>query len=369
MSRGTVAEIDLSALQHNFSVVEDTLKQAALTSHSSPCRILAVVKSNAYGHGADQIVQALPRASGFGVACIEEALPLRKLTQQPLLLLEGVFSAAELTLADEHGIDLVIHSAWQAELLDNTTFKSPINIWLKINTGMNRLGLTAAELPSLYRRLKSHKQVRRISLMSHFACADVPEDPHNQTQCHEFKQLCQDLDEPVEASMANSAALLTQPDALLDWVRPGIMLYGGSPLEGQSAEQLNLRPVMTLRSRILATHLLKSGEPVGYGQQWRASKETKIGIVAVGYGDGYPRTLPSGTPVLIDGQRAALIGRVSMDMIAVDLTAAPNAKVGSDVTLWGKGLPVEEIAIAAKTISYELFCQVTPRVERIISTV
>lgn len=367
MSRGTVAEIDLSALQHNFSVVEQLINRQKITSNSGPRKILAVVKSNAYGHGAEQVVQALPAADGFGVAFIEEALPLRKLTQQPLLLLEGVFTVAELALAAQQKLDVVIHSLWQAEMLESASLKSPINIWLKINTGMNRLGLLATDLPTLYQRLKAKKHVRKIRLMSHFACADVPQDSFNQCQLQQFKQITQLVNEPIETSMANSAALITQPDALLDWVRPGIMLYGGSPLKNQTAKQLDLRPVMTLRSRIISTQSVKAGESVGYGQQWLASHATEVGIVAVGYGDGYPRVMPSGTAVLVAGQRASLIGRVSMDMIAVDLSAVPGAKVGSEVTLWGKGLPADEIAAAAQTISYELFCQLTPRVERMVN--
>lgn len=366
MSRGTVAEIDLSALQHNFSVVEKLITREKITSNSSPRQILAVVKSNAYGHGAEQVVHSLPTADGFGVAFIEEALPLRKLTQQPLLLLEGVFTVAELALAAQQKLDVVIHSLWQAEMLESASLKSPINIWLKVNTGMNRLGLSATDILELYQRLKAHKQIRRIRLMSHFACADVPQNSFNQCQLQQFKQISQSLNEPIETSMANSAALITQADALLDWVRPGIMLYGGSPVQNQTAEQLNLRPVMTLRSRIIATQLVKAGESVGYGQQWVAARDSEIGIVAVGYGDGYPRVLPSGTAVLVDGQRASLIGRVSMDMIAVDLGAVRGAKVGSGVTLWGKGLPADEIAAAAKTISYELFCQLSSRVERVV---
>lgn len=381
MSRGTVAEINLSALAHNFSIAQNKIGPLALPQEKTSkdktpqgkasglkSKILAVVKSNAYGHGAEHVVQALPEADGFGVAFIEEALPLREITSKPLLLLEGVFSAEELALAAEKTLDVVIHSLWQAQFLEQAGLKGSVNLWLKVNTGMNRLGIMPEDLPALYRRLRANKKVGRLRLMSHFACADDPASEFNQTQLNRFKALQQQLPAPIEASMANSAGLLTQPQALLEWVRPGIMLYGGSPLLDRSAAELNLRPVMTFRSRLIAIQHLKRGESVGYGQQWRASRAMKVGIVAVGYGDGYPRTLPCGTPVLVSGVRAGLVGRVSMDMITVDLSTVPEAAVGSPVTLWGEGLPADEIAAAAQTISYELFCQVTPRVERVLRT-
>lgn len=357
MDRGTFAEIDLSALTHNFLCARKKISQFN-------CRALAVVKSNAYGHGVEHAVTALSEADGFAVAFMEEALALRKRTSKPILSMEGFFSTSELEAASEHNIDVVLHAPWQQELLREKTLPRPINVWLKLNCGMNRLGLAAPDLIKIYKQIRQQSNVAEIRLFAHFASADDQADEFNILQICAFDKLRRQLPDDIEASMANSAAILTQARALYEWVRPGIMLYGGSPLLNQSAEDLGLKPVMTLYSKIISIYTVNPGESVGYGRAWTATQPTKIGVVAIGYGDGYPRGIAAGTPVLVDGIRSKIVGRVSMDTLTVDLSAVANAQIGSKVTLWGKGLPVEEIATAAKTISYELFCQLTERTKR-----
>ncbi|ADN77507.1 alanine racemase [Ferrimonas balearica DSM 9799] len=348
-----VAEIRRSALNHNLQ------RLRALAPNS---KLMAVVKANAYGHGLIRLASWMSDVDGFGLARIEEALALRESgSQARLVLLEGVFSAEDLEQAAQHELDVVIHDAEQVRLLEHTPLSQPLTIWLKIDTGMHRLGVTAEQFSALYQRLCQCDNVRTPpNLMTHFSVADELENPETVRQIQRFNQLAQNL--PGEKALSNSAGTLSWPSAHGDWVRPGLALYGVNPMIGGRAEQFDLKPVMTMRSKVLAVRELKAGEPVGYGQTWRSSRDTRIAVIAMGYGDGYPRHAVSGTPVLINGQRYPLAGRISMDMLTVEVGEAP-VQVGDDVVLWGDGLPVEEIAECAGTIPYELLCSTTARVQ------
>jgi alanine racemase len=282
--------------------------------------------------------------------------------RQTILLLEGFFTPDDLTLCAEYDLACVIHSAAQLEMLDAYPRRAGLQVWLKINTGMNRLGFAAADYAAVSARLNAHPAVREVTLMTHFSQADEAPGVANQLEC--FESLAQPYRYP--RSLANSAAIVRFPQTHGDWVRPGIMLYGASPfgfnVDFPSAQDLGLRPVMTLRSKILTVQTIKTGDSVGYAGLFRADRNMQIGIVACGYADGYPRHAPTGTPVLVNGQRTRTLGRVSMDMLAVDLTGVAGAEVGGNITLWGEGLPVEEVAHASGTISYELLCALAPRV-------
>lgn len=375
MARGTQAVIDLSALRHNLAVVRERVGQS---------QVMAVVKADAYGHGIERVAAALAEADGFGVAIIEEAIQLRDAgVTQPIVLLEGVTSAGDLAEASERRLDVMIHSEQQLGFLEATELPQPLRVWLKFNTGMHRLGIEEARLAACYQALRSSEKVSSIVLASHFACADEPDPAHAQAQQARFEQAvgalntgpaAQEGAQQSSLSLANSAGVFSRPESHFHWVRPGISLYGASPLLGVSAASLGLRPVMELRSAVLAVRQVKPGETVGYGATWEAHEETPVAIVGIGYGDGYPRHVPSGTPVLIRGIRCPMVGRVSMDMLAVDLRPAladanglsgETIAPGEPVVLWGNGLPVEDIATAAGTINYELLCQVTGRVKRV----
>ncbi len=349
MSRPISAHIDLSALAHNLYIARS----------ATSARILAVIKANAYGHGLLQAAGALRDADGFALLDVRDAVALREAGfRQPLLLLEGFFSRDELPLLAEYELSSVIHSQRQLDWLDAYPRRHGLPVWLKLNSGMNRLGFAPAEFSSVLEKLKAHRAVRDITLMTHFAQAD--EAMGIDAQHEVFKQLASS--QRLPCSLANSAAILRQPQTHGDWVRPGIMLYGSSPFTDVSAQQLGLQPVMTLSSEIISIQHLRAGEAVGYGALFRAEHSMRIGTVACGYADGYPRHAPSGTPVMIEAQRTRTLGRVSMDMLAVDLNGLPDVKVGSRVVLWGEGLPVDEVARAAGTISYELLCALAPRV-------
>lgn len=324
---------------------------------------MAVIKANGYGHGLMRVAEALAAADGFTLLDIQDAVRLREAGyRQTILLLEGFFSAEDLEVIAAYDLSCVIHSAWQIELLDAYPRRAALDVWLKVNSGMNRLGFTPQQVAAAMERLRRHPAVREITLMTHFANADEARGVAGQLA------LFNDLAAPyrLARSLANSAALLRYPETHGDWVRPGIMLYGSSPFADVSAQQLGLRPAMTLGSRIIATQELRAGDEVGYGALFRAEHPMRIGVVACGYADGYPRHAPNGTPVLVDGQRTVILGRVSMDMLYVDLGALPQAGVGSTVTLWGAGLPVEEVARAAGTIGYELMCALTARVPVVV---
>src|SRR5450759_685615 len=354
MPRPIQANLDLNALESNLQVAR----------RATSARIMSVIKADGYGHGLMRAAEALAATDGYALLDIQDAVRLRETGyRQTILLLEGVFGAEELPVIAEYDLTCVIHSAWQIAMLDaypgrGTPGNGKLDIWLKVNSGMNRLGFVPQQVAQVMDQLRRHRAVRDITLMTHFANADEARG------IAEPLVLFNDLAAHyrVPRSLANSAALLRYPEAHGDWVRPGIMLYGASPFAEVSAQQLGLKPAMTLSSRIIATQELRAGDEVGYGALFRAEHAMRIGIVACGYADGYPRHAPNGTPILVDGQRAMTLGRASMDMLYVDLTTLPQAGVGSRVVLWGAGLPIEEVARAAGTVSYELMCALSKRV-------
>jgi alanine racemase len=351
VSRPAIAFIDKGALQHNLKVVRQ---------YRPDTKILAIIKANAYGHGITKVAQALYDADAFGVACIEEAIELREANiSAPIVLLSGVLTTEEFQQAHYYHCELVIHSFYQLQMLEQNSNK--INVWIKIDTGMSRLGFPPEAVHEVWQRLQRCRSVKNVRFMSHFANADDVKHPATQQQMATFNQLTERY--YVEKSLANSAGILAWPSSQHQWVRPGIMLYGISPFEEKNADSFGLRPVMTLKSKIIAINELKSGDAVGYGLTWKAEKNQKIAIVAIGYGDGYPRHAKNGTAVLVNGTICHLAGRVSMDTICVDLSNAPHARLGDEVTLWGEGLPIEEVARNASTIAYELVCQITQRVK------
>ncbi len=353
--RPLVATIDLSAIIHNY----------AFAKRCAPGRqAFAVVKANAYGHGVREVVTALFEvADGFAVASLEEATEVRALhSEARILLLEGCFEAAEYPIAAQLCLDVVLHSAHQAQQLLAASLVRPLNVWLKLDSGMHRLGFSAAALRDTHQQLQGAAQVAELNLLSHFACADERGSETTELQVEQFLDLL-DLDFG-QRSLANSAAILTIPAAHMDWLRPGIMLYGATPFADLSVAELGLRAAMSLTAQLIAWRDIEVGETVGYGNQWRAERPSRIGTVSCGYADGYPRNAPAGTPVIIRGQRVPLVGRVSMDMLMVDLTDLPNAALGDSVELWGAQLPVDEVAQGVGTIGYELLSKVTARVPR-----
>lgn len=353
--RPLVATVDLSAVRHNY----------ALAKRCAPGRkAFAVVKANAYGHGVREVVTALhDDADGFAVACLEEAAEVRALhADARVLLLEGCFEASEYQLAAQLGLDVVVQGEQQVAQLLSAALARPLNIWLKLDSGMHRLGFNAAALRDCHARLRNLPQVGELNLISHFACADEQGHELTEQQLEDFLGLL-DLDF-AQRTLANSAAVLMIPAAHMDWLRPGIMLYGASPFAGLSARELGLQPVMSLSASVIAIRDVSAGEGVGYGAAWVAGRDSRIGTVSCGYADGYPRHAPSGTPLVIRGQRVPLVGRVSMDMLTVDLTDLPDARIGDAVELWGAQLPVDDVAHAAGTIGYELLTKVTARVPR-----
>ncbi|SDI04988.1 alanine racemase [Nitrosomonas sp. Nm132] len=354
MPRPIHALIDLSALKHNLSIVR---------KHTQNARIMAVIKANAYGHGLLSTAHALRAADAFAVLELDAAVRLREAgVYQPILLLEGFFSAADLTVIKQYHLSTVIHHQEQLAMLFTAKQKNKINVFLKINTGMNRLGFAPEQGLAVLETLRVNSLISQITLMTHFACADDPfqKDEVNQ-QLSDFFTVFRKHHLPC--SLANSAAILRYPETHADWVRPGIMLYGASPLIDKTAAELGLRPVMTVSSKIIAIQHLTTRDKVGYGGQFQAEQPMRIGVVACGYADGYPRHAPTGTPVLVNGQRTRIVGRISMDMLTVDLTKIQNANIGSPVILWGNKLPIEEVAKSAGTISYELFCALSSRVK------
>ena len=348
------ALISRDAIEHNF---------ARIKAQAPDSKILAVLKANAYGHGLLAMAKTLTDADAIGVARLEEALALRAGgIVTPLLLLEGFFDASDLPVLVTNNIQTVIHHEQQLLALERANLSGPLTVWLKVDTGMCRLGVRPEEFDEFYRRLlRIPAVVQPPVLMSHFACADDVDDPMTNRQLALFHALVKDL--PGERSLANSAAMLAWPDARADWVRPGLLLYGCSPLLGKTAAELGFIPAMTLTSRVISVHPMAKGQTVGYGAAWQATTDTWLAVVAIGYGDGYPRHARSGTPVLINGHRYPLVGRVSMDMITVEIKDPSAVACGDEVTLWGPELPVDEIAHWADTISYELILQLTSRVE------
>ncbi len=326
-------------------------------------RVMAVVKADAYGHGLVRIAEALGSADAFGVACLEEAVALRDAgIENPVVLLEGPFSAEELQVAAQLGLETIVHNEMQLSLLERTPIKGDIKIWLKIDTGMHRLGFDPPAVADAYRRLCECDAVADVPrLMTHFAQAHESDRAAVALQLAVFEEVTAGL--AGERSSANSAALIGWPECRSDWVRPGLMLYGVSPCKENTAAQLGLSPVMALRSKLIAVKQVAAGEGVGYGAGWRCPESMQVGVVAIGYGDGYPRHAGTGTPILINGFRTQVIGVSSMDMLSVDLRPVESAKVGDPVVLWGDELPVEEVARAAGTMPYELLCGVRVRAQ------
>jgi alanine racemase len=349
--RPLVARIDSTALSHNLMVARRL---------AGPARVLAVVKANGYGHGLVRVAQALRAADGFAVLTLDEAATLRAQGfSHPIVLLEGFFHPDELPEIARRRLQPVIHRDDQIDALARLRGEHKIDCFLKLDTGMHRLGLAAKPWRAALERLKALPNVGQITLMSHFARADEAEFGVA-AQLAAFNDAAQGLNQP--ASLANSAALLRYPEAVRDWARPGIMLYGAAPFADQTAADLGLLPAMHLESRLIAVQSVGKGEGIGYGHAFVAPRDLRVGVVACGYADGYPRHAPTGTPVRVAGHLTRTLGRVSMDMLHVDLTEAADAHVGSPVVLWGDGVPVESVAAAAGTISYELLTALAPRV-------
>jgi alanine racemase len=349
MPRPIRATISAGALAHNLRVAR---------AHAGEAKIWAVVKANAYGHGLERAARALEAADGFAVLDFQEAARLRLArVAKPILMLEGPFQPQDVALLAEFALTPVIHHPRQVEMLRRAP-AAALDVYVKVNSGMNRLGFGVDTLRASVGALREMPNVRSVTLMTHFADADGASGVRGQMAW--FQEMTKDFSGP--RSLANSAALLRFPESCADWVRPGIMLYGGSPFSDQSAEALGLKPAMTLTSELIATQQLQAGEKIGYGFSYEAAGEMTIGIVACGYADGYPRHAPTGTPVLVNGRRTRIVGRVSMDMMTVDITGLDGAAAGSPVTLWGEGLPADEVAAHAGTLSYELLCALAPRV-------
>ena len=348
------AIVDSAALRHNLARVRTTAPGSG---------VMAVIKANAYGHGLVPAAKAMADSDGFAVARLEEGLALRRAgLANRILLLEGACGAEQLALAAQQDFDLMVHSIEQIEMLEGRAGSDVVRAWIKVDTGMNRLGFRVEEFAAAHRRLVGIANVAPDpTLVTHLASADDRRDSKTTTQLQAFGTATAGV--PGARSIANSAAMLAWPATRADWVRPGLMLYGVSPFPSGTGAELGLRPAMTLQSEVIAVKAVKQGETVGYGGAWRALRSTRMAVVAGGYGDGYPRSTGPGAPVLVNGHHAPLIGRVSMDMITVDATDLPVVAIGDPVVLWGEGVPVEDVARHAGTIPYELICGVSQRVQ------
>jgi alanine racemase len=348
--RPLFATIDSSALKHNLAVVR---------SHAPRSRVLAVVKANAYGHGLLRSAAALSGADGFALLELDDAVRLREAGfGQRIVLLEGFFDSGELPVLVRHRLSTVVHSMDQVAALERLPDGAKLDVLLKANTGMNRLGLAPPEYAQALERLRRNARVGEITLLTHLADADEARGVG--WQLERLRRLPGYGSLPL--SLANSAAILRYPETHCDWVRPGIMLYGCSPFPESVGGESGLKPVMTLESRIIAVQRRQAGDEVGYGGAFRAEGAMRIGVVACGYADGYPRHAPTGTPIRVAGRMTRTLGRISMDMLCADLTALPDAGVGARVVLWGEDAPVERVAAAAGTVGYQLLCAVAPRV-------
>ena len=355
MSRAAIAILSTENLIHNLRVVQ------SLAPHAG---IIAMIKANAYGHGLRSVAMRLEKhVQSFGVASIDEALALRKVgIKIPLTLMEGVFEPDEILVASCQKFHVVIHDHTQVEWLMKCHLPSPLYVWLKVDTGMGRLGFSLDEARDVYRQLSHHPQIQQpMGIMSHFACSEDKDHPLNAEQETVFKNFIADLS--GAKSFANSAAIFNLPPSQFDTVRPGLALYGVSPLPDKTAADLNLKPVMTLITRLIAVRHMRQGSRLGYGARYTCPEDMPVGVIAMGYGDGYPRSAVDGTPMLVNGQRCQLAGRVSMDMVTIDLRACPDAKVGDSVILWGDGLPIEEVARYTSHIPYDILCGVQQRVK------
>lgn len=348
------AIVDSAALRHNLARVRTTAPGSG---------VMAVIKANAYGHGLVPAAKAMAESDGFAVARLEEGLALRRAgLANRILLLEGACGAEQLALAAQQDFDLMVHSVEQIEMLEGRAGSDVVRAWIKVDTGMNRLGFRVEEFAAAHRRLVGIANVAPDpTLVTHLASADERHDSKTTTQLQAFGTATAGV--PGARSIANSAAMLAWPATRADWVRPGLMLYGVSPFPSGTGAELGLRPAMTLQSEVIAVKAVKQGETVGYGGAWRALRNTRMAVVAGGYGDGYPRSTGPGAPVLVNGHHAPLIGRVSMDMVTVDVTDLPVVAIGDPVVLWGEGVPVENVARHAGTIPYELICGVSQRVQ------
>jgi len=347
------AVFDLAAFRHNLAVARARAPRA---------RMWAVVKADAYGHGLMRAVTTLVAADGYALLDLEDAVQLRDAgITSPILLLEGVFEPEDLGAVAEHGLTIVVHDDHQIDLIEAAKLPARVSVVLKMNTGMNRLGFSPDRYRSIFERLARSPAVAGVTLMTHFADADGERGVAEQLR--RFEAVAAPIAAP--RTLANSAALLKFPETHADWVRPGIMLYGCSPFPTQSAAKLGLKAVMSLQSELIAVQSVQRGDRVGYGGIYTAERSMRVGVVACGYADGYPRHAPTGTPVLVNGKRTRTVGRVSMDMLTVDLEAIPEAQVGTPVTLWGEKLSCDEVAFAAGTVSYELVCGLAARVPQV----
>lgn len=355
MSRTAFAILSTENLLHNISVIR---------AQAPRSKVVAMVKANAYGHGLRSVSLRIQHAVDMlGVSCIDEALALRKAgVKIPILLAEGVFEPRELVIAAAEKFTVAFHTPLQIEWLKTTLLPRPIDAWLKIDTGLGRLGFPTQDAVSFYKALDAQSAIKKpITIMSHFACADIPEHSLNAIQKHAFNTLVTTM--PGTYSMCNSAALFTMPEMQYEYVRPGITLYGVSPFADRSAASFGLKSVMTVRSTLIAVHMMAKGSSIGYGARYTCPERMPVGVVAFGYGDGYPVSVQDGAPIMINNKRCAVIGRVSMDMLMVDLRNCPDAAVGSEVILWGEGLPLEELVSHTHTIPWEILTSVQNRVQ------
>ena len=355
MSRSALAILSTQNLLHNVGVIREKVK---------PAKLIAMVKANAYGHGLRSVAARLSgHVDILGVASIDEALALRQAgIHTPIMLAEGVFDPNELIIASTENFHVVFHTIDQLEWLDKSCCPVPLQAWVKINTGMGRLGFSLTQAPLAYERLNASPQIQKpIRLMSHFACADEKDHPLNQEQIKNFCHFTETI--KTDYSLCNSAALFHFPNYHYNYVRPGLALYGVSPIPGVCAEDLKLKPVMTLQTRLISVQIYEKGTPIGYGARYRCPKKMPVGVVAFGYGDGYPVTAKDGTPVLVNNTQCPLIGRVSMDMLTVDLRPCPTAQVDDPVILWGTGLPIEQVAAHTHNITWDMLTGVQHRVK------
>ncbi|WP_148861849.1 alanine racemase [Marinobacter fonticola] len=359
MGRQTRAYVDLEALRYNFRLAQ---------RHAGEAAAMAVVKADGYGHGLEAVARALDsEATRFAVASLEEAERLRSAgIEQPIVLLQGFHDPDDIRTCVSLALEPVVHSEHQLVAIEQASLGGSLAVWLKINTGMNRLGFPPADADAVIARARLIEGVNLLGLMTHYACADDRDETMTAHQNGLFSALARRYPD-LMFSASNSAGHFRESSPRFDWTRPGIMLYGATPMIAESAAELGLRAVMTLEARLTAIRTLQPGDAVGYGSTWRAEQPTPMGIVSIGYGDGYPRHAPTGTPIWIDGVRITTLGRVSMDMLAVNLTAAPHARPGDKVELWGANVPVDEVARHAGTIGYELLTGVTARVPRVYS--
>ena len=353
MSRTAIATIHLDALRNNL---------ARVRAASPGAKVMAVVKADAYGHGIERVCAALASADAFGVSTFEEAERLRAAgLGQRIVLLSGFDDAGDFERMRRHRLEAVVHHASQLELLERQGQGAPLRVWLKLDTGMHRLGFAPARARDAHARLRALANIDRdIVLMTHFAASDEFDNALTNRQIAVFEEVTQGLGGP--RALSNSAGLLGWPGARGDWIRAGGLLYGLSVVAGKTGADFGFEPAMTLSTRLIAVNRVHKGERVGYAATWECPEDMDIGVAAIGYGDGYPRSAPAGTPVLVDGTRAAIVGRVSMDLVTIDLRHAPDAQVGDRVVLWGRDLPVETVAAQAGTISYDLTCGMTRRV-------